>query len=245
MKRLIPHLLLLITSVLLHSFIAADLYAQETDIVPYLKKIESGNIEEAKEDLVKLKEKHPEDPSVMFLDGVLTENGQQAVVIYQIIVENYPQSKYADAALYRIYSYYYALGLYESAKEKLQLLKEKYPSSPYIKVAEQNTSSDNQLNTANDVTEENEEQTGQTVPEVKYQFTIQAGAFAKIENAQNLKEELQASGILAHIGDKNVGGTTFHIVYAGQFVSYEDAENFLEVLNIKFNLTSRVVPISW
>jgi len=245
MKRLRLHLLFFISSVLLFSFIAPDLYAQETDIVPYLKKIEGGNIEEAKEDLIKLKEKHPEDPSVMFLDGVLTENGQQAVVIYQIIVDNYPQSKYADAALYRIYSYYYALGLYESAKEKLQLLNEKYPSSPYIKVAEQNTPSDNQFNAGNEVNEESEDQTKQTIPEVKYHFTIQAGAFTKVENAGALKQELENSGILAHVGDKNVGGTTFHIVYAGQFVSYEDAENFLEVINSKFNLTGRVVPISW
>lgn len=227
------------------NFIAAEFYAQEIDIIPYLKKIESGNVEEAKEDLVKLKEKYPMDPSVMFLDGVLTENGQQAVVIYQIIVDNYPESKYADAALYRIYSYYYALGLYESAKEKLRLLQEKYPSSPYLQVAEQNFISDSRINTETNNTEVIEEQNTLTQPELKYQFTIQAGAFTNLENAQLLKQEFEKSGILARIGDKNVGGTTFHIVYAGQFVSFEDAENFLEVVNSKFSLTGRVVPISW
>ncbi len=82
----------------------------------------------------------PDDPSVMFLDAVLKENGQEAVVIYQDIVDNHPKSKYADAALYRIFSYYYALGLYETAQEKLKQLKESYPTSPYIKVADQNLS---------------------------------------------------------------------------------------------------------
>src|SRR3989304_2188027 len=111
-----------------------ELYSQEIDIVPYLKAIESGNIGQAKEALVELKEKNPNDPSVMFLDAVLKENGQEAVVIYQNIVDTYSKSKYADAALYRIFSYYYALGLFEASQEKLKQLKTSYPTSPYIQV---------------------------------------------------------------------------------------------------------------
>ncbi len=86
------------------------IFSQEVDIVPYLKAIENGNIVEAKAAISDLKSKNPDDPSVMFLDGVLKENGQEAIVIYQNIVDNYPKSKYADASLYRIFSYYYALG---------------------------------------------------------------------------------------------------------------------------------------
>ena len=98
---------------------SGQIYSQEVNIVPYLKAIENGNIGEAKEVLVDLKAKYPNDPSVMFLDGVLKENGQEALVIYQKIVDVYPDSKYADASLYRIFSYYYALGLYNTAREKL------------------------------------------------------------------------------------------------------------------------------
>lgn len=223
--------------------ISAEILPQEIDIVPYLKKIESGNVEEVKEDLVDLKDEHPDDPSVMFLNGVLTENGQQAVVIYQNIADNFPRSKYADAALYRIFSYYYALGLYETAKEKLKLLIKNYPASPYIKIAEQSVLPSGENIS---VTEEtSEEQNGQTLPEQNYGFTIQAGAFTNFENAVSLKNDLEKAGILARIGEKNVGGTTFHIVYAGQFITYEDAEEFLQVINTKFNLKGRVVPINW
>jgi len=223
--------------------ISAEILPQEIDIVPYLKKIESGNVEEVKEDLVDLKNEYPDDPSVMFLDGVLTENGQQAVVIYQGILDNFPQSKYADAALYRIFSYYYALGLYETAKEKLKLLIINYPASPYIKIAEQNVLPGGENIS---VTEETSvEQNGQTLPEQNYNFTIQAGAFTNFENAVSLKNDLEKAGILARIGDKNVGGTTFHIVYAGQFITNEDAEEFLKIINTKFDLAGRVVPINW
>jgi len=235
--------LLLFLTVSFILLISTETLSQEIDIVPYLKKIESGNLEEVKEDLVDLKNEHPDDPSVMFLDGVLTENGQQAVVIYQNILDNFPQSKYADAALYRIFSYYYALGLYETAKEKLKLLIKNYPASPYIKIAEQSVlpGGENIL-----VTEETSgEQNGQTLPEQSYEFTIQAGAFTNFENAVSLKNDLEKAGILARIREKNVGGTTFHIVYAGQFVTHEDAEEFLQIINTKFDLTGRVVPINW
>ncbi len=240
MLKLYFYSFLLINSFLLFT---SEIIPQEIDIVPYLKMIESGNVDAVKAELVDLKKDHPNDPSVMFLDGVLTENGQQAVVIYQKIVDEYPDSKYADAALYRIFSYYYALGLYETAKEKLKLLSNNYPASPYIRIAEQNVLPGGER--LSDIEETAEEQNGQTVPEQNYEFTIQAGAFTNFENAVSLKSDLEKSGILARIGEKNVGGTTFHIVYAGQFVNYEDAEDFLQVINTKFDLSGRVVPIDW
>jgi len=86
----IPAFLILIILVSPHF-----LYSQEVDIVQYLKQIERGRVDEVKSELTDLKIEYPESPSIMFLDGVLTENGQTAVVIYQKIVDAYPNSKYA------------------------------------------------------------------------------------------------------------------------------------------------------
>ena len=229
-------LLIILNFVLL----VGELYSQEIDIVPYLKAIESGNIGQAKEALVELKEKNPNDPSVMFLDAVLKENGQEAVVIYQNIVDTYSKSKYADAALYRIFSYYYALGLYDTAQEKLKQLKESYPESPYIKIADQNLSALEKSDVGDKKTKETE---SISVPEEVYRFTIQAGAFTNIDNAQKLFNEFENSGIFSRIEEKTVGGTTFHIVYAGKFEKYEDAENFLQVINSRFKVSGSIVPI--
>ena len=217
-----------------------EILPQEVDIVPYLKAIENGNIGQAKDALINLKEKYPDDPSVMFLDAVLKENGQEAVVIYQNIVDNYPKSKYADAALYRIFSYYYALGLYDTAREKLKQLKESYPESPYISIADQNLSA---LENNGNEEELNNEEEKKPLPEEVYKFTIQAGAFTNAENANNLATEFDNAGIYSWVGEKSVGGTTFHVVYAGKFVKYEDAENFLQVLNSRFKLNGNIVPI--
>ena len=228
----------LIFQILIH--FSGEIYSQEVNIVPYLKDIENGNVVQAKEALSDLKLKNPEDPSVMFLDGVLKENGQEAIVIYQNVVENYPKSKYADASLYRIFSYYYALGLYDTAREKLKQLKSNYPDSPYIQVADQNLS----LLGKTDVKKtESKIEESKTVSEENFKWTIQAGAFTNLENASNLVSEFEENGIYSEMANKVVGGTTFHVVYAGKFVKLEDAESFLNVVNSKYKVNGTVVSI--
>ena len=227
---------------LLFSALSTNINAQDVNIVPYLQQIENGKADEVRNELVGLKERYSDDPSVMFLEGVLTENGQKAVVIYQKVVVEYPDSKYADAALYRIYSYYYALGLYESATEKLNKLIADYPKSPYIKIAKQN-----QLPVNPEITQEDEtnitQQKNEDVKGADYKFTIQAGAFSKIENAESLQLKFEKSGIFSEIKDKLVAGTTFHVVYVGKFVTENDAENFLKTINDRFELSGRVTQI--
>jgi tetratricopeptide (TPR) repeat protein len=219
-------------------------FAQDVDIVPYLKQVESGNKKEVLEKFTSLKKEFPASPSVMFLEGVLTENGQDAVTIYSKIVNYYPDSKYADAALYRIYSYYFALGLYETAKTHLEKLKRNYPGSPYIKIADRNIPSEDEFSTAqlrDDKIDKKEESTNQQTG--KSNYTIQAGAFSKLVNAQSLRDDFKDSGFFSEIKEKVVGGTTFHVVYIGQFISEGEAQNFLQVINKEFRLDGRVVQV--
>lgn len=232
----------LVYFLLLFSALSINISAQDVNIIPYLQQIENGKADEVRNELIGLKEKYSGDPSVMFLEGVLTENGQKAVVIYQKVVDEYPDSKYADAALYRIYSYYYALGLYESATEKLNKLITDYPKSPYIKIAKQN-----QLPVNPEITQEDEtdiiQQNKEEVDGVEYKFTIQAGAFSKKENAESLQLKFEKSGIFSEIKDKLVAGTTFHVVYVGKFITENDADSFLKTINDKFELSGRVIEI--
>jgi tetratricopeptide (TPR) repeat protein len=240
---MIPHSIkILIYFSLLFPALSLNLTAQDLNIVPYLQQIENGKADEVRNELIGLKEKYPGDPSVMFLEGVLTENGQKAVVIYQKVVVEYPDSKYADASLYRIYSYYYALGLYESATEKLNKLIADYPKSPYIRIAKQNQLPVNPEITQEDKTDTTK-QKNQDVKGTEYKFTIQAGAFSNNENAKSLQLKFEKSGIFSEIKDKLVAGTTFHVVYVGKFVTENDAESFLSTINDKFELSGRVIQI--
>jgi len=227
--------------------LSSYVFSQDVNIIPYLKQIESGKADEVRYELTDLKERNPGSPSVMFLDGVLTENGQEAVLIYQKIVDEYPNSKYADAALYRIYSYYYALGLYESANKKLSLLINHYPASPYINIAKQNQLLYNPKIEKEEDKAFQTNQDQQTLSDLAggdYRYTIQAGAFSNRENAQSLQGNFEQSGLYSVILEKQVAGATFHIVYVGRFVTNNEAESFLKTINSKYKLAGRVVDIN-
>ena len=201
-----------------------NIAGQGIDISDYLKKIETGKIEEVKEKLPELKTKYPLDPSVLFLEGILTENGKTSVSIFSTVVNTYPQSRYADAAVYRIYSYYYALGMSPESASWLGKLKKNYPSSPYIKIAEKNNKISDQ--------------------KIKYKYTIQAGAFSNKENANALKKQFIDAGYSSEIKDKTVAGTIFQVVYVGKFTTEEEAKNFLQQINSQYNLDGRVISIN-
>jgi hypothetical protein len=210
-----------------------NIVAQGIEISEYLKKIENGKIEEVREKLPELKSKYPDDPSVLFLDGILTENGKIALKLFSTVVNSYPESKYADAAAYRIYSYYYATDQLNDADTWLNRLKKDYPSSPYVKIAGKNVPTVEKKK-INQTKEENEQI-------LKAKYTIQAGAFSSKENADALKNQFISAGYSSEIKEKEVAGTLFKVVYVGKFNSMDEAKKFLQQINSDYSLDGRVV----
>ncbi len=215
--------------------------AQEANIVPYLKSIEEGEINTAKEGLNTLKKNNPNDPSVIFLDAVLTEEGEAALKKYQTIYEQHPKSNYADASLYRVFSYYFSLGVYQRAEELHNKLKTDYPSSPYIRAADRSipdqadiVKSEPAAIPQKQITEE---------PTGSYNFTIQAGAFLNLENAQNLADEIKKDGYPVELGTKSVGGSLLNIVTFGRLQNETEADPLLSYLKNKFDLNGRVITV--
>lgn len=211
--------------------------AQEANIVEYLKAIEDGEVNTAITGLTELKKTNPNDPSVIFLDAVLTEDGESALTKYQTIYEQYPQSNYADAALYRVFSYYYSLGVYNRAESLLTKLKTEYPNSPYIRAADRTIP--DELTTAAETTPSPTPQP--TVTNEKYNFTIQAGAFLNIENAKSLLNEIKKDGYPVELGTKSVGGSLLNVVTFGHLQTESEAEQLLSYLKNKFDLNGRVI----
>lgn len=215
-----------------------SLSSQEVNIVEHLKAIEDGQVETAISGLNNLKKTHPNDPSVLFLDAVLTEDGESALTKYQKIYEEHPNSNYADAALYRVFSYYYSLGIYNRAENLLAKLKSEYSSSPYIRMANRNIPDVGDL-------EEPVEEPIQPTPKIAavddYTFTIQAGAFLNIDNAKNLLNEIQKDGYPAELGTKSVGGSLLNVVTFGHLESEDEADPLLSYLKNKFNLNGRII----
>lgn len=218
-------------------FLTSPLHSQEKDIVPYLKLIERGEKDSVLQILPELKKSAPNDPSVLFLEAVLSGNGQEAIPIYERIISDFPKSKYADASVYRLYSYYYSLGLYNTAAAFLNKLKKDYPWSPYIKIAEREIPTENEPSSSSPGITSTEDS-------VDYLYTIQAGAFSNDSNAMSLKKSFEDAGYYSFIGTKSVGGSDFSIVYVGRFKKHEEAESFLQIVNEQFDLKGRIVSIN-
>ncbi|MGA8263057.1 MAG: SPOR domain-containing protein [Ignavibacteriaceae bacterium] len=238
----------IIFTVLAISLLSIELFAQETNIVPYLKQVEMGNKQVVIDEMPDLKKDHPNDPSILFLEGVVTENGQNAMVLYKDLINKYPKSKYADAAIYRIYSYYYALGLYQTAKTYIEMLKKNYPGSAYLDAAERKMPAKDEVSNEDKVVKEQppvkkEEPPKTEKKNLEYKFTIQAGAFSNTDNAIALMKRFEDAGFYSEVKEKNVAGTSFHIVFIGKFLTEDEAKNFLDVINTRFSLDGRVVPI--
>jgi tetratricopeptide (TPR) repeat protein len=233
------HLKYFAAAVLLFFTIPLSIHAQDKEVIEQLKNIESGNIEEAKDALADLKAKYKGNSSVMFLDAVLKTNGQEALEIYETIYEKAPKSFFADAALYRMFSYYYSTGLYKKAESTLNKLKSEYPASPYIKAADRTIPEE--IPAEAPPAAKQEKQTPKESSGEK--FTVQAGAFLNIQNAQSLKTSLEADGFYSEITTKEVGGTMLNVVLAGKFSSEKKADSLIVHLEKKYRLKGRIVPI--
>ena len=230
--------------VLILILLTNQLFSQEVDIAPALQQIESGNISNAATMLLNFKSKNAGDPSVIFLDAMLTKDGDEALKKYSTIIEKFPESKYADAALYRIFSYYYSLGFYKKAETYLDRLKKDFPESQYIKTADRKLPEIEEPIVHTIDKPETQPPTQSEKAEIKsYNFTIQAGAFLNVENAKKLNEQLKKENYFTEITTKDVGGTILNVVNVGKFVKEEEAKPVLSFLQSKFNLKGRTVSI--
>lgn len=216
-------------------FSSLQILAQETNITEPLKLVESGNIQKAESLLKEFKLKSPNDPSVIFLDAVLTKNGEEALQKYSIVYEKYPKSNYADASLYRIFSYHYSLGYYKKAETYLTKLKSEYPNSPYIKTADRNIP---------DEISTDEVLLSPKTDTKNYKFTIQAGAFINIDNAKKLSDQIIASGYPVEITQKEIGGTILNVVNVGKFVNEDETKSVLNFLSEQFKIKGRMVQLN-
>ncbi|MGE5681046.1 MAG: SPOR domain-containing protein [Bacillota bacterium] len=230
------------------SLMALRVSAQQLDISKPLKDIEAGETAKAREELDRLKRNNPKDPSVLYLDAVLTIDAKDAVAKYSLLAEKYPQNKYADAALYRIYSYYYALGSYTTAKTYLDKLSKAYPQSKYIRLAESRQVSEPYSKEVNPEVKTNKsnlpERTSSVINDKgKHGFTIQAGAFLSIENAKKLKSSFIEDGYSSEIKIKEVAGSMLNVVSVGSYDSEEAAKTALMTINEKYRLNGRVIPL--
>lgn len=210
------------------------------DIRSRLEQIERGQSDAVRAELPTLMTNFQNHPGVLYLQGVLTTDGTEAARIYQSIVDNFPKSEWADDALYKLYQYYYSIGLYKTADQKLQQLKTDYPYSTYA----MDQQLEEEPKTASLQTEApaviNQPSPGK-IEKFSTLFTIQVGTFSILQNAEELKTKFEKEGYPSNIFTVVQNGRKLHKVWVGEFQSHEEAKRFTTEIKKKFSLDCIVV----
>jgi cell division septation protein DedD len=127
----------------------------------------------------------------------------------------------------------------------LAKLKNEYPSSPYINVADRSIPEEKiEVELADNAKKEvaAAQPVERSENKEEYKFTVQAGAFLNYKNAVRLKKNFQKSGYFSSVYPKEVGGSILNVVIAGKFKTESAAKAFLPKLKAKYKLNGRVIP---
>jgi tetratricopeptide (TPR) repeat protein len=227
---------LILVFILVAPFLRAQTSNREPDINHRLEMIEKGQGEAVRAELPALMTNYQNNPGLMYLQAVLTTDGTEAAKLYQNIVDNFPKSEWGDDALYKLYQYYYSIGLYKTADQKLTQLKEEYPFSAYA--TEQNLIVEEKPTIKEKPTDV---KLKGTVQKFATNFTIQVGAFSTLQNAGELKAKFEKEGYPSNIFTIVSHGKKLHKVWVGEFQTYNEAKQFSVKVKKKFNLTAMVI----
>ncbi len=225
------NIIILIAVILL--FANIDSYSQDDLVSKYMQMIAQGKIDEVKQQLPDLLAQYPKDPGVELLFATVITDGDKAFEKYKDILENYPESQWADDAFWRIVQYYAIKGDTAEAKKQLDLFRKKYPASEFLMPA---TEIVKILYTSNKKAElitakvektkdkEVEKETEKPVTENEGTFGLQVGVYSTYEAAKQEVEHYKSLRMIAKIKTKKIGDETMYAVVIGNYSSKEEAE---------------------
>ena len=82
-----------------------------------------------------MEQRYPNNPSLMYLKGLLETNGEEAKDVFAKLYNTHPTSEYGDDAVMKVAEYYYAAGLYVQAANWLKKMPIYYSRSEHIERA--------------------------------------------------------------------------------------------------------------
>ena len=228
--------------------------------------INEGQILGVREKVPELISKYPNDPGVLYLQAILTIEGNKALEFYGQIIERFPESKYSIESSVKIGEYFYAKGLYTQAAKQLCLIPRKYPRYPEIeRIVDLMASSfmaigaDDSLryylgiyesmfpnlSFQNNFKREKVNKISKTeltteVREVK-PYVIQIGAFGSIQNAKRLKLQVSQIGYKVELVPVRTNGRSLNTVRIIRYKSKSEAERVGKLVKNKLGIEFRVL----
>ncbi len=105
------------------------------NLTRYFELMEEGKLSEVRSDIDQLLDQFPNHAGVMFLSALTQERAEDAVMAYKKLIQNHPNSKYADDAMMKVGEYLYARGLYTQASAQIAKVPRVYPRSEHVQRA--------------------------------------------------------------------------------------------------------------
>jgi SPOR domain len=206
--------------------------------------VEQGHSDQVKGELERLQKSSPNDPGVMYLQALLMTDGSEAVRMYQSIVDNFPRSQWADDALFKVYQFYYSLGLYRTADLKMAQLRKEYPTSRYISQAavDDTTAQADEQDVPAGAVSDSVNSEGPPITEVPSGgFTLQVGAYSTQVNAEKQKVFFEDMNLPVEVINRVKEGASLYIVLVGNFATADDARAKGAEIKKSYNIDSMVI----
>jgi hypothetical protein len=208
---------------LLYAFAPMRALSQtDEEIDVELKRFAAGQRDEVNVKLRRWLKTNPDRPGLLFLQGISTDNAEDAVHFYQKIIQKYPGSAWADDALHRLEQYSYAIGAYNTAEKYHAKLVAKYPRSPFISTGK-TLSGDGGVKA--DATA----------------YTLEIGAFITEKEAKATLTLLKKAGYSVELHAVARGKRKAYSLWLGSFPSQKSATHMMKNLKKQQNISSIIV----
>ncbi|MEC9448626.1 MAG: SPOR domain-containing protein [Candidatus Neomarinimicrobiota bacterium] len=115
--------------------IASTVFLKAQNIDLYITLLEKGKISEVKENLPELIQRYPKDPGIFFLKGLVSNSADEALLNYETLIKDYPNSEYASLSEMKIGEYLFARGLYSQASNQFKKTIINYPIGDHHQMA--------------------------------------------------------------------------------------------------------------
>ena len=107
----------------------------QTDLDILIEQVLSGSSDSASIYLPTMEQRFPNNPSLLYLKGLLETDGEEAMKIFSTLYNNHPSSAYGDDSVMKVAEYYYAAGLYVQSTNWLKKMPIYYSRSKHIERA--------------------------------------------------------------------------------------------------------------
>ena len=250
----------------LYLLLITQFFGQNIDL--YLSLIDEGKTEGVLETLPELISKYPNNPGVIYIKALMTQDGKTSINIYNDIIKKYPDTRYGPYAAMKIGEYFYARGLYTQASRLLKNIPIKYPRFADIQRATNlMINSFNAIGEADsaryygliiksmfpkvdigidDLNEKNKPLSQVFEFNKKRRadlgpYVVQMGAFSTQENARRLKFQISQLGYDVSVNNIESNGKRLFAVRVNRYKTKKQAEKIGKDIKAKIGVSYRVL----